>query len=148
MATSTLSVIKTLSVPAIISLIIFLLGRYLLWPLWQHYRYRYSHYLPLETIQSRTSSLRTRIQESIGAFVASAVWRPSVRARLEVAENGSDAGFDSEDGEELGEVDEAERRTRSRAGGAIDTTRRLSRDLEEGFMDDSDDEAEAARGRR
>ncbi|KAK4453624.1 hypothetical protein QBC34DRAFT_376002 [Podospora aff. communis PSN243] len=146
MGASTVSVIKTLIVPAIISLIIFLLGRYLLYPLWQHYRYRYSHYLPLETIQSRTSSIRTRVQESIGSFVASAVWRPSVRARLEVAENGSDAGFDSEDGEELGEVDETNRRNRSRDDGVIDTTRRLSRDLEEGFMDDSDDED--ARGRR
>jgi hypothetical protein len=116
-------------VPAIISLVIFLLGRYLLYPLWQHYRYRYSHYLPLETIQSRTSSIRTRVQDSIGAFVASAVWRPSVRARLEVAENDSDAGFDSEDGEELGDVDEADRRNRSRDDGVIDTTRRLSREL-------------------
>jgi len=71
-----------------------------------------------------------------------------VRARLEVAENGSDAGFDSEDGEELGEVDEADRRNRSRDSGAIDTARRLSRDLEEGFMDDSDEEADASRGRR
>ncbi|KAK0651982.1 hypothetical protein B0T16DRAFT_454394 [Cercophora newfieldiana] len=146
MAASTISVIKTLIVPAIISLIIFLVGTYLLYPLWQHYRYRYSHYLPLETIQSRTSSFRTRVQDSIASFIASAVWRPSVQARL-VVEDQSDAGFDSDDGEELGDVDESARRDHSRNSSAIDSTRRLSRDLEEGFMDDSDEEVEGSRVR-
>lgn len=68
--------------------------------------------------------------------------------------------FDSEDGEELGDVDETIARTvldQQRGGTIDDSTRRLSREsvghpvpqitalltdssLEEGFMDDSDDE--------
>lgn len=48
----------------------------------------------------------------------------------------------SEDGEELGDVDEATLNAISRHMMSMghDDTRRLSRDLEEGFMDDSDDD--------
>lgn len=63
-------------------------------------------------------------------------------------ETGSD--FDEEDGEELYEVDENRREALSldaRRGTDIDGLR-LSRDLEEGFKDDSDDEEDerSARG--
>jgi hypothetical protein len=117
-----------LIVPAIISLIIFLVSSYLLYPLWQHYRYRYSHYLPLDTITSQTSSIRTRVQDAIAKWLAPSAWRRSAQSRLVVAEEGSDAGFDSDDGEELSEVDESTRREHSVDDGTIDTARRLSRE--------------------
>ena len=114
--------------PAIISLILFLVLTYVLIPLWQRYRNRYSQYLPVETISTQTSSLRARVQTYIGRMVVPSMWRR--RGVVVADDDGSDAGFDSEDGEELGVVDEAtRRRIETGAAGAVDdNTRRLSRE--------------------
>ena len=118
---------KTLIVPALISLILFLVSSYVLYPLWQRYRSRYSNYLPLETITNQTLSLRARFQNGIANLLAPSSWRRSAQDRLVVAESGSEVGYDSDDGEELGEVDESTRRHGSRQG-SIDSTPRLSRE--------------------
>ncbi len=58
------------------------------------------------------------------------------------AQDGSSSDFDEEEGEELYEVDDNRREALSldaRRGRNEDGSR-LSRDLEEGFKDDSDDE--------
>jgi len=143
---ATFSVIKTLVVPAIIALLVFLLLTYALMPLWQRYRGRYSQYLPLGAISNQTSSLRQRIQGGLARFFVPLAWRQRLRFRPVVGTDGtSDTGYISEDGEELGEVDEDQGQGRPMGGrdSVPDSTRRLSRDLEQGFMDDSDDEASA-----
>ncbi|KAK3378162.1 hypothetical protein B0H63DRAFT_479038 [Podospora didyma] len=145
---ATFSVVKTLIVPALISLILFLVSTYLLVPLWQHYRIRYSQYLPLETISNQTLSIRHRVQNAIANIVIPSAWRFR-REHVDIADGDSDAGFDSDEGEELGEVDDSARSGREQERHSIDNTRRLSRDLEEGFRDDSDEESEDGRsGRR
>ncbi|KAM0297938.1 hypothetical protein ACHAPM_009219 [Fusarium culmorum] len=128
-----MSVIKTLIVPAVISLILFILLTYVLIPLWRRYA-RYSQYLPLDTLSSHTSSLRERITARVAA------WR-SNRDVAFASDDGSDDGI-GDDGEELGNVDEATWRQMEADTRAArpDNARRLSRDLEEGFRDDSDDE--------
>ncbi|KAL2178928.1 uncharacterized protein P884DRAFT_298086 [Thermothelomyces heterothallicus CBS 202.75] len=143
---STFAAIKTLIVPAIISLILFLVTTFVLVPLWQRYRNRYSQYLPLETISNQTLSLRARLHGVVVRFLAQSAWRARASNRVTVADRSS---FDSDDGEELDDVDEsAARRTlNQQRGNGIDSTTRLSRDLEVGFMDDSDDETERNRGR-
>ncbi|KAI1322506.1 hypothetical protein F5Y16DRAFT_386316 [Xylariaceae sp. FL0255] len=147
---ATLSVIKTLFIPALISLVLFLLSTYLFLPLWRHYRARYSQYLPLDTISNRTTSLRIQMQETVAQWITLR-WRWR-RERVEVADDDgeSDIGFSSEEGEELGEVDEDRRHALS-----LDThhqrgnsDRRLSRDLEEGFRDDSEDEGDGRHPRQ
>ncbi|EEU44465.1 uncharacterized protein NECHADRAFT_85031 [Fusarium vanettenii 77-13-4] len=130
------SVIKTLAVPAVVSLILFLLSTYVLIPLWRRYA-RYSQYLPLDSLSSQTLSLRDRITSRISA------WRSNRNAPF-ASDTGSEDGLDDEDGEELGHVDDAtwrqmEADTRP---ARPDNTRRLSRDLEEGFRDDSDEESD------
>ncbi|KAH8887486.1 hypothetical protein GQ53DRAFT_296891 [Thozetella sp. PMI_491] len=143
---ATASVVKTLIVPALISLILFLGTTYVIFPLWQRYRNRYSQYLPLESISNQTSSLRARIQNGIGNMLVPSSWRQRLHDRLVVGgETASDAGYDSEEGEELGDVDGARSRDLGSRDNGIDSNRRLSRDLEEGFIDDSDDEAGPAR---
>ncbi|KAI8951493.1 hypothetical protein F4801DRAFT_290708 [Xylaria longipes] len=140
---TTLSVIKTLLIPAVISLLLFLLLSYLILPLWRYYRNRYGQYLPLDTISTQTTSLRIRIQDAIARWISSTSrWRLRNRDRVAVADDESDVGFSSEEGEELNDVDEDRRHALS-----LDThhqhtnsNRRLSRDLEEGFRDDSDDD--------
>ncbi|KAK7967857.1 uncharacterized protein PG986_002134 [Apiospora aurea] len=126
---------KTLVIPAVISLLLFVVMSYVLVPLWRQYRSRYSHYLPLDTISNHTS----------GAW--------GIRDRLVQADDASDAGFES-DGEELEDVLDNlsdDRRHALSLDANVDHTdsiRRLSRDLEEGFRDDSDDEADTRnRGR-
>jgi hypothetical protein len=57
------------------------------------------------------------------------------------AEDGAGSDFDDEEGEELYEVDDGHREALSLDAGRGDPDgRRLSRDLEEGFKDDSEDE--------
>ncbi|CAN8095457.1 unnamed protein product [Discula destructiva] len=153
---STISAFKTLIVPAIIALLVFLVATYVLYPLWARYRSsRYGAYLPLDTITTGTVSLRYRIQNAVAAWLVPAVWRERFQDRLVVAVGpGSDtAGYNSEEGEELDEVPEDEdmrarletEARRSRSSGRPDLERRLSRDLEEGFRDDSeDDEAQSS----
>ncbi|ROW08798.1 hypothetical protein VMCG_02972 [Cytospora schulzeri] len=144
---------STLIAPAIIALIVFLLATYILLPLWQRYRNsRYGAYLPLETISSGTQTLRQRIQDSIARGLVPSSWRERLQDRLVVAGSSeSDNGYNSDEGEELDEVPEdedvrrrLEREARRSRGGRPDFQRRLSRDLEEGFRDESDEETEPA----
>ncbi|KAH7152086.1 hypothetical protein B0J13DRAFT_255047 [Dactylonectria estremocensis] len=137
---ATISVIKTLIVPAVISLIIFVLLTYVVIPAWRHYRNRYSQYLPLDSLSSQTSSLRQRITSRLASIPFPARWRQ--QGNLVFVGDLSEDGLDDDDGEELGDVDDEtwraiERDTQTRQP---DNSRRLSRDLEEGFRDDSDDE--------
>ncbi|KAF5021501.1 hypothetical protein F66182_6444 [Fusarium sp. NRRL 66182] len=120
---ATVSVIKTLIVPAVISLLLFILLTYVLIPLWRRYA-RYSQYLPLDTLSSQTSSLRQRITSRI------ATWR-SNRGVAFASDGDSDNGIDDDDdGEELGNVDEATWRQMEADTRAArpDSTRRLSRE--------------------
>ncbi|KAI3530576.1 hypothetical protein CABS01_08797 [Colletotrichum abscissum] len=147
---TTMSVIKTLIVPAIISLILFLVSTYVALPLWRRWRSRYSQYLPLDTISTSTVSLRHRVQNAFARMMVPSTWRRNAHERLVIATDASEDGYSSEDGEELGEVGEDTRRalTEDARRDRHDSTRRLSRDLEEGFRDDSDDEDDGAGNRR
>ncbi|RDA88284.1 hypothetical protein CP532_0317 [Ophiocordyceps camponoti-leonardi (nom. inval.)] len=162
---STISAVKTLVVPAVISLVIFLLLSFVLLPVWRRYRSRYGQYLPLNTLSERTSSLRHRIVgrlPSLGPLATFLGGRSVVFAPSSIAMDG-----DLDDGEELDyvvdDVDDAgavrwfARLGRVQAANS-DSTRRLSREyvmpvrslrelvtnsfgsLEEGFMDDSDED--------
>ncbi|AEO62826.1 uncharacterized protein THITE_2107498 [Thermothielavioides terrestris NRRL 8126] len=122
------SVGQTLIVPAIISLILFLVSTFVLVPLWQRYRNRYSQYLPLETISNQTLSLRARVQSAVARFTVPSAWRARGSDRVAVAERNS---FDSDEGEELNEVDDAVSRRvldQQRGNHPVDSTRRLSRE--------------------
>ncbi|KAI0439352.1 hypothetical protein F4803DRAFT_47444 [Xylaria telfairii] len=150
---TTISVIKTLLIPALISLVLFLVLTYLILPLWRHYRNRYSQYLPLDTISTQTTSLRIRMQDALARWISSTSrWRLRNRDGVVVADDESDVGFGSEEGEELNEVDEDRRHALSldTHHQHADSNRRLSRDLEEGFRDDSDndDDDRDSRNRR
>ncbi|KAG9244791.1 hypothetical protein BJ878DRAFT_479826 [Calycina marina] len=141
---ATLSVLKTLVVPALISLLLYLLISYLIVPVWKRYRGRYSSYLPLETISTQTTSLRYRIQSALAGLFIPSTWRQEYeRSRQTMnARDGMGSDFDEDEGEELFEVDDSRREALSLDArrGRDDNGRRLSRDLEEGFKDDSDDE--------
>lgn len=87
--------------PAIISLLLFLLVTYVARPLWQRYRSRYSHYLPLDTITNQTATFRVRVQNAIARWMVPSRWRQTLSDRLVVATANSDGGYNSDEGEEL-----------------------------------------------
>jgi hypothetical protein len=136
--------------PAALAFLIYLLLSYAIVPLWQRYRGRYSRYIPLDTISTHTTSLRQRFQDTLTRFLLPSAWRSTLAGRFTVsAEDGSDQGFDDEDGEELFEVDDNRREALSLdARRGHDGEGRLSRELEEGFRDDSDDETNADQAER
>ncbi|KAI0011095.1 hypothetical protein F4779DRAFT_615949 [Xylariaceae sp. FL0662B] len=127
---ATLSVIKTLVIPAVISLILFLISTYVLVPLWRRYRARYSQYLPVDSISNHTSAVRGRVQDAIARWPSR--WRIGGGDRVVVgADDASDLGFSSEEGEELDEVDDDRRHALSLDAHGIehpDSVRRLSRE--------------------
>lgn len=141
-------------IPATISLALYLLLSYILIPFVRHYHQRYAHYLPLHTISAHTSSLRDRIADTLMRCIlrssSSFPWR-----RNSVAggpgDNNDNISIDDEEGEIMVgmHMDPARRRELERRwnSSAPEAEGRLSRDLEEGFMDDSDEE-EDMRGRQ
>lgn len=141
MSDSTGSVIKALILPAIIALILYLALAFVVIPFWRHHRERYSHYVPLNSLSTQTSGLRDRLADGIATLVFNPPWRVNRGDQIVNTDGGSEDGV-SIDGEELGTVEEQRRRALIQAATSLppDNARRLSRDLEEGFMDDSDDE--------
>jgi len=146
---ATFSVLKSLIVPALIALVLYVLTTYLLLPLWRRHHSRYTSYIPvptsLQNIGTNTSSFRQRLQEILTRMILPSTWRAAAELETYRAHNSS-SQFDDESGEELEDVDDARRREalsldarRGRNTSGSDD-RRLSRDLEEGFKDDSDDE--------
>jgi hypothetical protein len=135
---------QNLLIPALVSLLIYLILSYVIVPLWQRYRGRYSRYVPLEAISTHTSSARQRVQGLLVGFLVPSRWRSDYQSsRFAVsAQEGSDSAFDGEDGEELFEITDGRREALSldERRGHDENGSRLSRDLEEGFRDDSDND--------
>ena len=122
--------LQTLFIPAVISLLLFLLVTYLLLPAWRRYRARYSQYLPIDSLTSRTSSLRDRLTAHIATFANRREDRHLASGALNI--DHQDEQIDDGEGEELGHVDGHLRRaieSHERAMGTRpDNARRLSRE--------------------
>jgi hypothetical protein len=127
----------------VISLLLYIIVSYLIVPLWRRHRARYSNYLPLDRISTHTTSARQRFQTAL-AGAAARLLLPSHWRREYAREQAAGAGvgdFDEEDGEELYTVEDIESNRREALSLDVhrdDGGRRLSRELEEGFKDDSD----------
>jgi hypothetical protein len=136
---------QTVLVPALISLVLYVALTYAILPFIRRHRQRYSQYLPLTQISNHTSSLRERLSDALVNFLLPSSWRRGPGAAGGQYGNGDSDGslFDEEEGEGMVgfEIDSARREAldRRRSSGG-DEQRRLSRELEEGFRDESDDE--------
>lgn len=154
---------QSIIIPALSALAIYLLITFAIVPLWRRHRARYSQYLPLhsaipnldlDNFSNSTSSLRHRFKGAIMSFLF-----PWTRNFGRVVD-GSSSPFDTTDEDledELGgenltalsqimaarrEASEARRSEAERRQRVNSSDRRLSRDLEQGFMDSSDEEDE------
>ncbi|KAK0794798.1 hypothetical protein LTR02_005817 [Friedmanniomyces endolithicus] len=158
------AVVKALLAPALIALALYTLGAYVFLPLYRRHHSRYSEYLPLANLGSQTSGLRSRIW---GVVTRVLVPRSLLHGRGVVdgsaveggggGGGGSGGGGSTEDhwildpgegermvgfGRDVERLDRGrdERGGRVGSGVEIDSLRRLSRDLEEGFRDESSEE--------
>jgi len=100
--------------------------------------------VPLETISTRTSSFRQYLRSALAGLFLPSSWRSERNRHPVNAQDGLDDEEWDDEGEELFEVDDNRREALSLDArrGRDDDGFRLSRDLEEGFKDDSDDEPE------
>ncbi|OBT78817.1 hypothetical protein VF21_02622 [Pseudogymnoascus sp. 05NY08] len=149
-STTTTTLLTTFLVPLAVAGTLYLLLTFVLLPLYQRHHARYASYLPLTAISSSTSTFRARIQASIAEYMMPAGWRTG----FDASRYAGDSRSGSEAGEEVGE-ELYEFVAGGGGGGSLDARRgggggRLSRDLEEGFADDSSEEGdgiERVRGR-
>ena len=149
-------------VPLILAALIYAFLTFLVLPLYRRHRQRYAQYLPLSTpslgnLSSSTYSIRQRASDALLAFLLPsrfAGWR-SRRSRVVDASDGErmrdeelgDLTDDSET-DEMGmprdSVTDRRRDAYERTSSRESVSdRRLSRELEEGFRDSSDDEDHA-----
>ncbi|KAL3495658.1 hypothetical protein BJX62DRAFT_195708 [Aspergillus germanicus] len=137
---SAASLAKTLFIPAIISLTLYVLISFVIVPFFRRYHQRYSQYLPLETITAHTSSLWERIADAVMRRFLPSSWRQQAH----ITDAQDNISILDEEGEIMVgmHMDSAHREAleRRRSTVVAEDEGRLSRELEEGFMDDSDDE--------
>ncbi|KAL4776184.1 hypothetical protein BDW60DRAFT_214267 [Aspergillus nidulans var. acristatus] len=133
------SLAKTLFIPAVISLALYVLISFVIVPFFRRYHQRYSQYLPLETITAHTSSLWERIADAIMRRFLPSSWRQQAH----ISDPNDNISILDEEGEIMVgmNMDSAHREALERRRNTVaEDEGRLSRELEEGFMDDSDEE--------
>ncbi|KAE8145308.1 hypothetical protein BDV25DRAFT_164964 [Aspergillus avenaceus] len=132
---------KTIVIPAAISLVLYLLLSFLIVPFFRRYHQRYSQYLPMHTISAHTSSLRDRIADAMMRLFLPTTWRQQAH----FDDHHDNVSIFDEEGEIMMgmDMDPARREVLERhRSTAAEAESRLSRELEEGFMDDSDEESD------
>ncbi|KAF2203683.1 hypothetical protein GQ43DRAFT_461366 [Delitschia confertaspora ATCC 74209] len=141
--------LKTMLIPLFVSLLLYFTLTHIALPLYRRHRSRYSQYNPLPTFTSSLPSLsastpfRQRLSDALRNLFFPSTWR---QPRHIEGHNDEDH-FDDGQGEGMAsfEIDERRREAleqRRSMMGEEDSGRRLSRELEEGFRDDSEDEVE------
>lgn len=110
--------------------------------------------MPVDSISNAGAAVRTRLIDGVVSFVTFAFRR--TRRITDGSDNrrgslgGDDVAFGEEEGESMVgfDVSRADRSVRGGTVEAMHSDRRLSRDLEEGFRDDSEEEMETDDRRR
>ena len=156
--TNSHALLKTLLIPPALAIALYLLISYTLLPLWHRYRERATYTalpaaLPSSIVNTLPSTLSpaatstiTKIVTKLSNMMLSATGTVGVRYRR--TSEGSLQGFDLGD-EELEEgISAVDRAVVGNRGDSMRGDRRLSRDLESGFMDDSDSDSGHERMRR
>ncbi|KAF2688728.1 hypothetical protein K458DRAFT_275370, partial [Lentithecium fluviatile CBS 122367] len=137
--------LKSLFIPLFLAAILYVAIAHLILPFVRRHRSRYSQYLPMSTgVAETTASWRTRISDALFNLFVPASW---VQRRFVVdgsnGDHNDDELFDDVEGEGMVGFDPIDERRREaleqRRSMMGEDERRLSRELEEGFKDESDD---------
>jgi hypothetical protein len=139
-------------VPLFLAAILYVLLALIVLPFVRRHRSRHSQYLPMPaSVPDLSASWRTKLSDALYNLFAPAAWR---RRRRVVDGSGEDHNddelFDDEEGEGMvgfDPIDDRRREALEQRRSIMEEERRLGRDLEEGFKDESDDEHEDERRR-
>lgn len=149
---------QSLFLPALIALALFLVLTYVLVPAYRRHRLRYSNYLPVSnswqsSLATSTSTLRQQASDALLTFLLPSRWA-EWRFRRYASQRGRVVDAEGERGdEEMGDLSDdtdiddddlvlgrRDAVSLDQRGVGIDSNRRLSRELEQGFRDSSDEE--------
>ncbi|KAF2734911.1 hypothetical protein EJ04DRAFT_512201 [Polyplosphaeria fusca] len=145
--------VKTIFIPLFLAAILYVLLALIVIPFVRRHRTRYSQYLPMPVdVSATTVSWRTKISDALANLLLPSRWTSGRRRVVDGSgENNDDELFDDEEGEGMIGFDPIDERRREaleqRRSIMGEEDRRLGRDLEEGFKDESDDEADDERRR-
>ncbi|KAF1918159.1 hypothetical protein BDU57DRAFT_411258, partial [Ampelomyces quisqualis] len=136
--------LRTILVPLFLAAVLYVLLAFVILPFVRRHRSRYSQYLPMPaSVPDFSTSWRTKVSDALYSLFAPSTW---VRNRRVVhgsaGDHNDDELFDDEEGEGMvgfDPIDERRREALEQRRSIMDEERRLGRDLEEGFKDDSDD---------
>lgn len=149
-------ILQSLLLPALIALALFLLLTHVLIPAYRRHRQRYAQYLPVSdswqsSLASSTSTLRQRMSDALMTLVLPSRWG-EWRFRRYASQRSRVVDAEGERGdEEMGDIPEdvedddmvpgrRDAVSLDQRSSGIDSNRRLSRELEEGFRDSSEEE--------
>ena len=137
--------------PLLLAALLYALLAFIVLPFVRRHRSRYSQYLPMPAgVPELSSSWRTKLSDALYGLFAPSTWVGNRRVVDGSGHNDDDELFDDEEGEGMvgfEPIDQRRREALEQRRSLAETERRLGRDLEEGFKDDSDDEPEDERRR-
>ncbi|KAH7089839.1 hypothetical protein FB567DRAFT_590632 [Paraphoma chrysanthemicola] len=143
--------LKTILVPLFLAAILYVLLALIILPFVRRHRSRYSQYLPMPAgVTDFPTSWRTKLSDALYNLFMPSTWG---RSRSVVDGSGDphdDELFDDEEGEGMvgfDPIDQRRREALEQRRSMMEEERRVGRDLEQVFKDDSDDEAEDDRRR-
>ncbi|OSS48149.1 hypothetical protein B5807_06415 [Epicoccum nigrum] len=134
--------LRGILVPLFIALVLYLAATLFILPFVRRHRSRYSQYLPMPTsMANHASSWRTKLSDALYGLFMPSTWRgqPTINVH-----DDSSSDFDDEEGEGMvgfDPVDEPRREALEQRRSIMEEERRLGRELEQGFKDDSDNES-------
>ncbi|KAF2002498.1 hypothetical protein P154DRAFT_594281 [Amniculicola lignicola CBS 123094] len=142
--------LKTIFIPLFFAALLYLVLAHFLLPFIRRHRSRYSQYLPVSSdMIPSTVSWRNRAADALYNLFVPSSWGRN--RNMQVVDAHDEELFDDEEGEGMVGFDPIDERRREaleqRRSMMGDEDRRLGRDLEEGFKDDSDDDCDDERRR-
>ncbi|KAJ4989078.1 hypothetical protein SVAN01_05516 [Stagonosporopsis vannaccii] len=149
--------LRGLLLPLAIALALYLATTLLLLPFIRRHRTRYTQYLPTPNASALTThatTWRTTLSDALYTLFMPSTWtrQPAIHVHADSSDDDDDDDddFDDEQGEGMVGFEPVDQRRRealdARRSLVVDEQRRLGRDLEQGFRDDSSDDEGAGHG--
>lgn len=131
---------KALALPLALALALYFVLAFAILPFIRRHRTRYASYLPLAPPAFAPASWRTSLADALCRLATPSAWRRPHHARVPSSD---DDLFDDDEGEGMvgfAPMEGARREALERRRSVGHDERRLGRELEQGFKDDSEDD--------
>ncbi|KAF1926768.1 uncharacterized protein M421DRAFT_422366 [Didymella exigua CBS 183.55] len=135
--------LRGILIPLVIALVLYVSATLFVLPFVRRHRTRYSQYLPVPTsMASHAAGWRTKLSDALYHLFMPSTWTRQPPVHIH-ADDDESSDFDDDEGEGMVGFDPLDGRRRDaleQRPSRVDEERRLGRDLEQGFKDDSEDE--------